>query len=756
MKLQKKLIALAASAAIAVTSLAFPASAASLKPKDITSKMGMGWNLGNSLDTSNCSWITDENKYETGWGNPIVTKALIDKVKSLGFNTVRIPVSWHNHVDSSNNISSTWMNRVQDVVDYAIDDGMYVILNIHHDNTLHTDKKGFYPSSTYLSKSKSYVSAVWKQVSARFKNYDEHLIFETLNEPRLVGDTANEWWFNKDNPNSKVKDAISCINTLNQTALDTIRAAGGKNATRLVMCPGYGASIEGCTTSAFKLPKDSAGMTAVSLHAYTPYDFAMNASNGTATYSSNMQQQLKSLFSQVKSSFTDKGISVIIGEYGAFDKKNSSDRCKWAEDYISQATALGVPCVLWDNNAFYSGSSGESSNEKLGFLNRSTLKVADSSYCKALFKNAPQVILGNLKDASVTVKYDSYTYTGSAVTPDNRSGSNEITVKLGGKTLKKGTDYTVSYTGNTKVGKATATVKGKGQYEGSKSVKFIIKPAVNQVTKLTTAANKINVYWNADSSATGYQVRYSKYSSFSSSYSYTTTDLKKTAVTLSKYPKTGETWYIKVRSFYTTDGKTTSTRYGNYSDVQKIKVGSSNVIGSASLKYGSYTYTGSAITPDSRNGADELTVKSVGGKKLTKGTDYTVSYKKNKAVGTAVITIAGKGSYSGCVTKEFVIKPAVNAVTAISSTSGAFKISWKKATAGSTGYQVKYSTDKNFAKNVHSYTSTALSDLSENFSTVPKTGETWYVKVRSFVTKDGKTDSVRYGNYSSVKSVKIK
>ncbi len=755
MKLLPKLLAAASTAAIAVTAFAIPTSAATKTAKQITSEMLLGWNLGNSFDVTNCSWIKNDLDFETGWGNPKTSKALIDKVAELGFSSIRIPVSWNDHVDLNNNINKAWMNRVKEVVDYAIDDGLYVIVNIHHDNDIKAGKKNFfYPSSDYLTTSKNYISTIWKQVSNTFKNYDQHLIFETMNEPRLIGDT-NEWWFTKSNPQTKVKDAISCINTLNQTAVDTIRATGGNNKTRLIMCPGYDASVDGATVSSFKLPSDSSNMIAVSVHAYSPYDFAMNASGGTTTYSRSIKSQLTGVFSTIKSSLIDKGIPVVIGEFGAFDKNNASDRNAWAKDYIAAAQKLGIPCLLWDNNAFRTGSDY---NEKLGFLNRSSLKVGDESYYNALFANVkkfqPVKIVGSLKDAEVSIKYPSYTYTGKAITPDSRNGKNEITVKYKGKTLTKGTDYTVTYSNNTKVGVATATVKGKGKYEGSKKITFVVKPAKNSVTSLTTAANKITVNWNADKTATGYQILYSKDSSFKTYHS--TTVQNKTYVNLTNVPKTNEKYYIKVRSFYTKDGKTTSVRYGNYSDVQSIVVGSSKVIAKASLTYGSYTYTGSAITPDYRNGKNELTVKDASGRKLTKNVDYTLTYKNNKAVGVASIQISGKGSYSGTFTKQFVIKPAKNAINSITSTSGAFKITWNKGTAGTVGYQVKYSTDKNFKNNVHSYTSTNLTDLSENFSRVPNSGETWYVKVRSFYTKDGSASSTRYGNYSAVKSIKIK
>ncbi|MBR4554672.1 MAG: hypothetical protein IKO27_03665 [Ruminococcus sp.] len=181
-----------------------------------------------------------------------------------------------------------------------------------------------------------------------------------------------------------------------------------------------------------------------------------------------------------------------------------------------------------------------------------------------------------------------------------------------------------------------------------------------------------------------------------------------------------------------------------------LRVGSKSITtAKASIPYSSYTYTGSAIKPT-------VTVKSEDGIKLSKDVDYTVSYSNNTKVGIATIKIKGKGVYTGSISKTFVVKPAKNEITSISSTSGAFKIKWKKGTAGTVGYQVLYSTDKNFKKNVHSYTSAKLSDLTESFSSVPKTGETWYVKVRSFYTKDGKTTSTRYGNYSAVKSIKVK
>ena len=262
----------------------------------ILEDMGLGWNLGNSLDAIGGSGLDTE----TSWSNPKTTQALIDKVKSLGFNTVRVPVSWGKHVSGSNyTIDSAWLARVKEVVDYCYKNDMYVILNIHHDtkSSASDSGAGYYPRSSVYSSSEKFVTSVWSQAAEYFKDYDYHLIFETLNEPRLIG-TSYEWWFSKWSVPSEVKDAIDCINKLNQKAVDTIRVAGSNNRGRLIMCPGYDASIDGATVSGFKLPTDISGnknRIAVSVHAYSPYNFAMNVGSGsTSSYTSSIISKILS------------------------------------------------------------------------------------------------------------------------------------------------------------------------------------------------------------------------------------------------------------------------------------------------------------------------------------------------------------------------------------------------------------------------------------------------------------------------------
>ena len=277
----------------------------------------------------------------------------------------------------------------------------------------------------------------------------------------------------------------------------------------------------------------------------------------------------------------------------------------------------------------------------------------------------------------------------------------------------------------------------------SQSAAVTSVPARNSITKLTSGNGGIRVEWNADSSALGYQILYSQDKSFKTYHSTTVKTPSRTYVNLTNVPKAGETWYVKVRSFITADGSFTSTRYGTYSEVKSITTYVN--INKVTVPYISYTYSGKEIKPT-------VKVKDAKGNIIPAG-NYTASYSNNVNVGIARITVTGKGIAKGTYVKEFYVKPAKNEITSLTSAKGAFKLSWKKGTPGTVGYQVLYSTTADFSDNVHSYTSTKLDDLSENFSKVPRAGETWYVKVRSFFTRDSKTTSTRYGNYSTVKSV---
>lgn len=324
---------------------------------DFVENMKVGWVLGNTFDAYTDENMADEMSYESYWCGIETTKEMIDAVKAAGFETLRIPVSWHNHVSDDGNytISEAWLDRVQEVVDYAMDNDMYVILNIHHDNST----KYMYPSQEYAEQSKTYIRAIWTQLAQRFADYDEHLIMESLNEPRLTG-TSYEWWL--DFNSQECVDAVKYINEYNQVFVDTVRASGGYNAERYLLVPGYDASLQGATNEYFELPKDAEGNVnkiLVEVHAYTPYNFALQApgeSGSTDQWSMNSPastSEINNLMDTLFEQYVKNGTGVVIDEFGARDKGgNIQARIDFISYYIAAARARNITCCLWDNNSF--------------------------------------------------------------------------------------------------------------------------------------------------------------------------------------------------------------------------------------------------------------------------------------------------------------------------------------------------------------------------------------------------------------------
>ena len=770
---------------------------------------------------------------------------------------------------------------------------MYVILNIHHDtkSSESASGAGYYPRSSAFSSSEKFVTSVWSQMAEYFKDYDYHLIFETLNEPRLIG-TGYEWWFSKWNIPSEVKDAIDCINKLNQKAVDTIRNTGSNNRGRLIMCPGYDASIDGATVSGFKLPTDISGnknRIALSVHAYSPYNFAMNVGSGsTSTYTSSIKNELQDLFSTLKSNFRDKGIPVVIGEFGSTDKNNTAERVKWATDYTALAKKNNIPCVLWDNNAFavYNGSSIVLNSEYHGYINRknNTVTSPAKDVIEALMKpygkkadlncsSSVTIVAGqsknigassstsgavltyksttpsictvdkngnvtalktgtgyvtvtasangydsvskdvkivvskkSLNNGLITLSETSYVYDGTYKKPAatvtfggkvlqegkdytisyrnnlnvgvatviatgmgdytgytsknftitkramaggtvsvassvSFTGSNitpSVTVKVAGRTLTNGTDYTVSYSNNKNVGTASVYVYGKGNYSGSLSAKFDIVPAKQQIQKLETKYKGFYIDWAQKGSATGYDVAYSVNANMSGAVSKHLTANKPDTLTVSGLAG-DKTYYVRVRSYTNVNGK---VYYGAWSDVKSIKTANNDITKATVSGISTKAFTGKAITQN-------VTVK-IGNTVLKNGTDYTVSYSNNKKVGKATVKITGKGKYGGVITKTFKINPAKQEIQKLTAKSKAFFVDWAQK-GSATGYEIQYATNSKFtgAKKVtitnNKTDKTTVSKLSAN--------KKYYVRVRSYTTVGG---TKYYGAWSAVKNVTTK
>lgn len=318
--------------------------------------MGAGFNLGNTFDSND----TNNNgksdlSYETLWGNPVTTKQNIVDLKEAGFRTIRIPVSWHNHVDEDFNINQEWMDRVEEVVKWALEEDMYVILNIHHDNM----KKYMYPSYETLDNSKKYVSKIWSQIATRFGDYGEKLIFEGLNEPRQSG-TSNEWSITVSSDIGQ--ECIDCVNQLNQIIVDTIRETPGEyNKSRFISVPGYCASPDYVLCEDFIIPDDSKcekeNRILITVHAYKPYGFALAESNNsevTDKFSTiGSGKEIETMCMQLYLKFVKNDIGVIIDEFGARDRnKNTQARTNYAACFPAYARACNIPCCWWDNGCF--------------------------------------------------------------------------------------------------------------------------------------------------------------------------------------------------------------------------------------------------------------------------------------------------------------------------------------------------------------------------------------------------------------------
>jgi len=316
----------------------------------------VGWNLGNTLDATNITWLSNPtiSDLEKAWGNPVTTKANITTLKNAGFNAIRIPVSWTKCADKNYKIRADWMKRVTEVVNYAVDNDMYILLNTHHDENV------FKFTNANKTASINAFKKIWGQIAYNFQNYNEKLIFEGLNEPRTIG-SSGEW-------NGGTSDERTNLNEHYKVFVETIRSCGGNNDKRFLLLNTYGASGLATAMNDLTIPADTAqNKIIVSYHAYEPYNFALNKDSPVKTWSQSNSSDTSPITERIDraySSFVSKGIPVIIGEFGALDKSNEPARAAWVEYYVKSAAQKGIKCFWWDdggdfkllnrnNNTFY-------------------------------------------------------------------------------------------------------------------------------------------------------------------------------------------------------------------------------------------------------------------------------------------------------------------------------------------------------------------------------------------------------------------
>jgi endoglucanase len=356
-------------------------------PLEISEAMGLGWNLGNHFDAYyNHSSAGNLYNYpsETVWGGIPATPQTFVGVKAAGFRTVRIPVTWLNMIGPAPDyaIDEAWISRVYEVVRYAHDAGLYVIINTHHDENHGDDHwldiKGASGSSSLNQSIKEKITGVWTNIANYFKDCGDWLIMEGFNELNDGG-----WGWSADFRANPYKQT-EILNDWNQVFVDAVRATGGNNATRWLGVPTYAANPE--FTKYFTMPSDPAGKIMLSVHFYDPSDYTIgdqqyeqwgHTAQAGKKANGGDEDHVKSVFGKLKENYVSKGIPVYIGEFGCSLRTKGTTAYNfylyYLEYVVKAARDYGMPCILWDNGANGVGK------EQHGYINHGTGQIKSNA-----------------------------------------------------------------------------------------------------------------------------------------------------------------------------------------------------------------------------------------------------------------------------------------------------------------------------------------------------------------------------------------
>ncbi|MFC2138725.1 cellulase family glycosylhydrolase [Bacteroidota bacterium] len=319
---------------------------------ELSEKMGVGWNVGNSLEATGG---------ETSWGNPLINQRLIDSVEAAGFNAIRIPVAWSSHFSNNETfiIETSFLERVEEVVNYVLNNDMYAIINIHWDGGW---MQPTFDDEEYVN---NRLAIMWKQIATHFRDYNDHLLFAGTNEVMVEGDYGT--------PSTEY---YTVQNGFNQTFVETVRATGGRNAYRHIVVQGFNTNID-YTDRFNEVPIDVIeNRLMMEVHYYDPYDFALNENSNVTQWGENAdasetagwgnEDHADEQFNKMKTKFIDNGVAVILGEYGAIYRSEESEPYReYFNEYITKSIIdHGLVPFYWDNG--YTGNRG------FGIFNRET------------------------------------------------------------------------------------------------------------------------------------------------------------------------------------------------------------------------------------------------------------------------------------------------------------------------------------------------------------------------------------------------
>lgn len=326
--------------------------------QELITAMGMGWNAGNALDMP-----AGKNIYT----QPILQPELFTSIKELGFDSIRIPVTWHHYVSDAPEykIEPERMARVRQVVDQALDAGLIVIINSHHDNSMYT------PTQENADNAVNFVEKIWSQVAEEFKDYDNNLIFESMNEP-VINDSEHMWAYDPNCTECCLKAKVTA--RANQAFVNAVRNAGGRNDSRYLILKCVAPIPTISVTLHRTLPKDSAEKRLlVGVQEYCPNELCLFGDMSINEYNDYTENLLAERMDMLYNAFVKKGIHVVYCEMGITNKNNPEDRYKWHKFHISEAKKRGIACFVWDNGNTQPGG------ESFGIVSKKTGKVYKES-----------------------------------------------------------------------------------------------------------------------------------------------------------------------------------------------------------------------------------------------------------------------------------------------------------------------------------------------------------------------------------------
>lgn len=337
----------------------------------VVKEMGIGINLGNTFESCG-TWINSSSvtNFEKAWGSPEITKEMIQGMANEGFGVLRIPVAWSNMMDANYTIDPAYIARVKEVAGWAIDSGMYVIVNIHWDGgwwtNFPTDK------TNCMNKYKS----IWTQLSNGFADFGDKLVFESLNEEGVWDSVWNRY-----GGTTGKAEAYGLLNEINQTFVDVVRGSGGNNAYRHLLIAGYATDITNTCDSYYKMPNDPQNRCAVSVHYYNPFGYTHLekdeswAKVQTEWGSDADKAELKKYMKMMYDNFASKGVPVIIGEFGVptMSNKSKDNVVLYLKSVAEAAYDYGMCPILWDTTSNYS------------YFNRKTCRMSEYESLKEAF-----------------------------------------------------------------------------------------------------------------------------------------------------------------------------------------------------------------------------------------------------------------------------------------------------------------------------------------------------------------------------------